>query len=52
MDIEVFWRHQSDRAIWELENVCVMGKCVICKLAHKLGYTVSKGDTIIADNYH
>lgn len=43
--------HQASRTIRQLEHKCMKGKCGICKLAHKLGYTISKGDTDIADNY-
>ena len=52
MDIEVFWSHRANSSIWELDNICIKGKCVICKLAHKLGYTISKGDIDIAENCH
>jgi len=28
---KLLWEHQSSRSIWELENICMKGKCVICK---------------------
>lgn len=31
MNQETIWRHQADRTIWELENVCMKGNCIICK---------------------
>ncbi len=51
LNIETFWEHIVDRSIWELDNICMKGKCVICKLAHSLGYTINKGDTMVADYY-
>ena len=51
MNIETYWDHQASRSIWELENLCMKGKCVICKLAFKLGYGINKGDTEIDENY-
>lgn len=30
MSIEVLWEHQAGRSIWELDNVCMRGKCIIC----------------------
>lgn len=29
---EILWTHQADRTIWELENICMKGKCVICNM--------------------
>ena len=30
MTMEIIWEHQASRSVWELENICVKNKCVIC----------------------
>ena len=29
-ELEVFWSHLANREIWELEWICMQGKCSLC----------------------
>lgn len=36
-NIDDLFRHFAERTIWELDNVCMKRKCVICEYWYKLG---------------
>lgn len=35
MSIEDIWTHWANRTIWELDNVCMNRKCIICEYTYK-----------------
>lgn len=41
-ELEALWRHQAERGIWELENICMKRKCIICEDMHRKGYDAYK----------